>query len=172
MDQTGITTNPYAPPQAAVRDIADRHASNTAAERGTRLGASVLDAVIGMTMMYLPIVLAAFIASAGDRSAGVIVVAVLVGLSGFTVWSYLTYINVKRTGQSLGKKMLGIRVVRVDGSPATVGRIFWLRNVLNGLFSAVPILGTLYGLIDALFIFSESRQCLHDRLADTIVVKA
>jgi len=58
--------------------------------------------------------------------------------------------------------------VRSDGAPASLGRIFWLRNVLNGLISVIPI----YGIIDSLFIFSESRQCLHDKIADTIVVNA
>ena len=48
------------------------------------------------------------------------------------------------------------------------GGIFWLRNVVNGLLGIIP----LYGIIDALFIFGESRQCLHDKIADTIVIKA
>jgi hypothetical protein len=58
--------------------------------------------------------------------------------------------------------------VRTDGTPASLGRVWWLRNVVNGLISIIP----LYGFIDTLFIFGESRQCLHDKLADTIVVKA
>jgi hypothetical protein len=44
----------------------------------------------------------------------------------------------------------------------------WLRNVVNWLISLVP----LYSVIDVLFIFGQTRQCLHDKLADTIVVKA
>jgi len=64
--------------------------------------------------------------------------------------------------------MLGIRVVRTDGSPASLGRVIWLRNILNSVLGIVP----LYGLIDSLFIFAESRQCLHDKIADTIVIKA
>ena len=66
------------------------------------------------------------------------------------------------------KKLVGIKVVRADGSPASVGRIVWLRNILNGFISIVP----LYGLLDSLFIFGESRQCLHDKIADTIVINA
>ena len=58
--------------------------------------------------------------------------------------------------------------MRSDGSDATLGRIFWLRNVVNALIAIIP----LYSLIDILFIFGESRQCLHDKIADTIVVKA
>jgi hypothetical protein len=30
----------------------------------------------------------------------------------------------------------------------------------------------LFGIIDALFIFGDARQCLHDKIADTIVIKA
>ena len=64
--------------------------------------------------------------------------------------------------------MTGIKVVRSDGSPAALGRIFWLRNILNGVLGLIPF----YVLIDGLLIFADSRQCLHDKIADTIVVKA
>ncbi|MGE3510959.1 MAG: RDD family protein [Vicinamibacterales bacterium] len=172
MDQTPTTTTPYAPPRAMGRDIADPDAGSAPAERITRLGASLLDALIGLIVVYVPIVLAAFIVSAGDRSVVAMMAGVVVGLSGFLVWAYFTFLNVKRTGQSLGKKMLGIKVVRTNGAPASVGRIFWLRNIANGLISTIPVLGVVYALVDLLFIFTESRQCLHDKLADTIVVKA
>ena len=41
-----MTSNPYAPPLASVRDIAERHAMNDPADRGTRLGATILDGII------------------------------------------------------------------------------------------------------------------------------
>ena len=44
----------------------------------------------------------------------------------------------------------------------------WLRNVANIALGLIPF----YGLVDPLFIFGEQRQCLHDKIADTIVVKA
>jgi len=49
-----------------------------------------------------------------------------------------------------------------------MSRVIFLRNILNGIIGFVP----LYGIVDILFIFSDNRQCLHDKLADTIVVKA
>jgi uncharacterized RDD family membrane protein YckC len=89
-------------------------------------------------------------------------------LIGFIAWIWLTILYVARNGQTIAKKIVGIKVVRSDGSKASLGRIFWLRNVVNSLIGIIP----LYTIIDLLFIFGEQRQCLHDKIADTIVVKA
>jgi uncharacterized RDD family membrane protein YckC len=167
-------TNPYAPPQAAVLDIPDPRSMNAPADRGTRLGAALLDGIIFGVMVYLPAVVAAVVGGvagrvSGDSSFGPVMLAgVLLAVVGFGVWCWLTIMYVTRNGQSIGKKLVGIKVVRADGSPISLGRIFWLRNIVNGVISIIPF----YGLIDLLFIFSESRQCLHDKIADTIVVKA
>jgi hypothetical protein len=59
---------------------------------------------------------------------------------------------------------LDIKVIRKGGAPVSFGRVFWLRNFINGLIAIIPF----YALVDLLFIFGESRQCLHDRIADTI----
>jgi uncharacterized RDD family membrane protein YckC len=76
--------------------------------------------------------------------------------------------DVVRNGQTIGKRLLEIKVVRSDGSRASLGRIFWLRNVVNGLLAFVP----LYGLIDLLLIFGARRWGIHDVIADTIIVRA
>ena len=104
----------------------------------------------------------------GEDVNPIIIAGVAFGILGFTVWALLTIKYVRANGQSIAKRMLNIKVVRTDGSTASLGRIFWLRNVVNGLLGVIP----LYGIIDPLFIFGETRQCLHDKLADTIVVKA
>jgi uncharacterized RDD family membrane protein YckC len=172
-------TNPYAPPQAAVRDIVDPSVRSVPAERSTRLGAAILDSVIFMLMVYTPLVFGGFFAGIttmpeepSDESlaaAGAAMgIAALFALVGFVVWLAITIVYMRRNSQSIGKKMCGIKVVRSDGSPVSLSRLIWLRNVVNWIISIVP----LYGLIDTLFIFGESRQCLHDKLADTIVVKA
>jgi uncharacterized RDD family membrane protein YckC len=75
---------------------------------------------------------------------------------------------VNQSGQSIGKRMLGIRVVRADGSPASLGRIIFLRNVIP---LAVNSMCGIFKFIDAVFIFNEDHCCLHDKMADTIVVK-
>jgi len=166
--------NPYAPPRAVVRDIADPSALVTAADRGTRLGASILDGIIFGAMVYVPMMFGAIVSGATAAATGasdpnpMAAVGVGVAVIGFIVYCWLTIMYMQRNGQSIGKKLLGIKVVRTDGSPASLGRLIGLRNVVNGLISIVP----LYGFVDALFIFGETRQCLHDRIADTVVLKA
>jgi uncharacterized RDD family membrane protein YckC len=176
-------SNPYAPPQAAVRDIVDPSLQAVPAERGTRLGAAILDSFVFMLMVYTPLFIGGVFAgvtstipaagvedaaAAADGANLAIGIAGIFTFIGLIVWLVITIVLMRRNGQSIGKKATGIKVVRSDGSPVSLARLIWMRNVLNWVISIIP----LYGLIDALFIFGESRQCLHDKLADTIVVKA
>jgi len=168
-------SNPYAPPQAAVRDIVDPSLTSVVADRGTRLGAAILDSFIFMLMVYAPVVIGAVAAGAASQatdsvesSNAAVSAGFVLGLAGLIVWGAITIVLMRRNGQSIGKKATGIKVVRSDGSPASLSRLIWLRNVVNWIISIIP----LYGFIDVLFIFGESRQCLHDKIADTIVVRA
>lgn len=173
-------TNPYAPPKAAVRDIFASDEPFVLADRGTRLGAAILDGIIFAVMVYIPLVVPMMVISGSSDMRTVVETTVetngfppvvlagfAFGMVGFVVWAWLNVMYVLRNGQTIAKKWLKIKVVRSDGSPASLGRIFWLRNFVNGLLGIIPM----YGMVEVLFIFGNSRQCLHDKLADTIVVK-
>ncbi len=76
---------------------------------------------------------------------------------------------VSKRGQTLGKRLLGIRIVLKDtlqngGFVVNVLK----RGFLNGLLSLIPG----YFLVDCLFIFRENRRCLHDLIAGTVVIQA
>jgi len=90
---------------------------------------------------------------------------------GLICWCVITVWLVSANGQSIGKRMTRIKVVRTDGSPATFARIFLLRNLVNSLPLVIPTLGFVYQLIDPLLIFQDSRRCIHDMIADTVVVR-
>ena len=145
------------------------------AGRGVRLVAAILDSIIAGLMIYMPalIVLAAtgglgqLDRPESEIDPNVLTLPIVVGCIGAIAWAWITLLLVARYGQTMAKRLLDIRVVRRDGSRASLGRIFWLRNVVNGLLGVIP----LYGLVDILFIFGERRQCIHDLIADTIVVK-
>ena len=167
-------SNLYAPPQAAVRDVADPAVTVVLAERSTRLGASIIDGLVFGLLVYAPFIALGVVGAAASNSgneagaSGMMGLGFVVGLAGFAIFCWLTIKNMIANGQSIGKKMVGIKVVRRDGSPVSLGRMIWLRNVLVWAMGLIP----LFGLVDSLFIFAESRQCLHDKIADTIVVVA
>jgi len=70
-------------------------------------------------------------------------------------------------GQTLGKKVVNIRIVKVNtcvnGGFATN---VLLRMILNGILESIPF----YGLIDILFIFRKDLRWIHDSIAGTHVV--
>jgi uncharacterized RDD family membrane protein YckC len=82
-------------------------------------------------------------------------------------WRLLTL-----TGQTLGKKWLGLRVVRVDGSRASFVQVVLLRVWLLQVLTYIPLVGNFIAFLDAIMIFGAERRCLHDRIAGTIVVRA
>jgi uncharacterized RDD family membrane protein YckC len=154
----------------------------TLASRLARLGAAILDSIIVGALIYTPLIFTGALGAAMAQAmrsgnplqfwnvfftgAGVVSGVLFIG------WAVVTFRLVAANGQTIAKKLVGIKVVRSDGSRATVGRIFWLRNVVNTVITMIPLIGYLYALVDSLFIFSERKQCLHDKIADTIVVNA
>lgn len=175
------TPNAYAPPKANVADVSPGN-ELALAGRLARLGAAILDGIIVAALVYTPLVFSGAVGAAMGEMMRTQNPMAFWGLfwsgagavSGvlFIIWAVITFRLVAANGQTIAKKLIGIKVVRSDGSPATVARIFWLRNVVNTLISIIPLVGSIYGLVDALFIFTERRQCLHDKIADTIVVNA
>lgn len=165
--------NPYAPPQAEVRDAAAPEGTFELAGRGTRLGASILDTLIwsvAIVPLFIGVNFEAVRAGRYQEAFSPIGIGLTVLLA--LILIAITTVLVHKNGQTPGKKILGIKVVRSDFSPATLGRIFWLRNVVNFLPSMIPYLGNIYGLVDHVFIFNDRRQCVHDRIADTVVINA
>jgi uncharacterized RDD family membrane protein YckC len=170
-----VSTNPYAP-EGTVRDMPSEEIE--LASRLSRFLAAFLDSFIAGLMIYLPAVIVGAATGAfdqldrleqgGDVDISRLTLPIFLCVVGFIGWAWITLLLVARYGQTIAKRLLEIRVVRSDGSQASLGRIFWLRNVVNALLGIIP----LYALVDLLFIFGERRQCIHDLLADTIVVKA
>ena len=77
-----------------------------------------------------------------------------------------------RDGQSIGKKVIGMRIVDLKGDIPPVKNIILLRHVVVMLLTHIPVAGGLISLADILFIFRSDKRCLHDHLAGTRVVKA
>ena len=81
-------------------------------------------------------------------------------------------------GQTLGKRLLGIRVVRTDGAAMTLRRAVWREVAVKiALFDALnlaPVIGATVGgiafLLDSLWpLWDQEHRALHDMLAFTRV---
>ncbi|MCS6969099.1 MAG: RDD family protein [Cytophagales bacterium] len=68
-------------------------------------------------------------------------------------------------GQSIGKRLLKIRVIKQDTYKPITGD--WATAIVRGIPQQIPI----FNLVDALMVFSTNRQRLGDRWAKTIVVQ-
>lgn len=168
MDDT--QTNRFAPPGTHVQDVEAADGLQLAS-RGQRFAAALIDGLLAIALS-----LAVMLPMYGTEYFALVKVSKYAVLNGMIVylaifWSIEGWFLYQRS-QTLGKMALGIRIVRPDGGYATFGRSFGLRMVALGLVGWIPFIGPFVGFIDALFIFGSSRRCLHDYVADTIVVTA
>jgi uncharacterized RDD family membrane protein YckC len=173
--ETNSNQNPYAAPAAVVDDVAAWDAydlENRKAERGRRLGAALLDGLINL-IWVLPVVWGATMAldvRHGLKPAAPMVGVIVLGLALLIGIFVVNCMMIHRRGQTIGKRALDIAIVRTDGSRVGLARYIFLRGMPVVLISMIPVVGKLINLVDPLLIFGKERRCLHDLIADTIVV--
>jgi uncharacterized RDD family membrane protein YckC len=163
----------FAPPQSHVADVTPDVPA--LAGRGVRLAAAVVDGLIAggaaVAVAMIPGVMAFFDANNITTDPGFWTFSLsglLVNVPLFLIiqgWPLVT------RGQTLAKMLFKLRIVRTDGSPVDPVRMLGVRYGIGMLTGVYTGLAMLYGLIDSLLIFRESRQCLHDTLADTKVIQ-
>jgi uncharacterized RDD family membrane protein YckC len=161
--------NPYAAPGAPLMPEPPPLPATQRQElagRGQRLLARITDQLL-YAACFLPLLVLALLPDRPDWGVSLGLLLALAGLLGLFVYNLAL---LGQSGQTIGKLWLGIRIVRSDGSDADLGRVFGLRIFLPWLISA--FVGPLFTLPDALCIFGNEKRCLHDLMADTIVVVA
>jgi uncharacterized RDD family membrane protein YckC len=167
--------NRFAPPMAHVEDVAGSAIAGELAGRWYRLGAAFIDGLLALVILWCVSMLTPFNIFRPSLQGGLMGMTSLMArnmLVGFVVFLLLHGYLLQTRGQTIGKMLLGIRIVRTDGSRASLARLAGLRYFANSVLALIPGIGWLYALLDSLMIFRQSRKCLHDNLADTIVVKA
>jgi uncharacterized RDD family membrane protein YckC len=87
------------------------------------------------------------------------------GVVGFVIGAiYYWYFWTRNNGQSPGKMIMNIRVVKANGMPISDGDAI-IRYIGYAINSAILMLGWLWAFAD------PNRQGLHDKLVNTYVVK-
>jgi uncharacterized RDD family membrane protein YckC len=171
--------NPYAPPQADVRDApAAPLTAGPLATRNLRLAGAMVDS-FASAVFVVP-----FLLFTGDWTAAISgrLPSGTISLGVFAVFTAMQGYLLATRGQTIGKWLVGTRIVRADNDEVpTLARTLGLRYgplaiglpstvVVTGYALAIPYPLILFGLIDLAFIFRRDRRCLHDLIARTKVV--
>jgi uncharacterized RDD family membrane protein YckC len=133
---------------------------------GTRVGAYLIDALI---VLPFSIIAAVVGGPSVDAQSGAVSgpgpLYYVFLLLAFLVTGYNRWFLAGRTGQSWGKKALGVRLVKeATGQPIGAGMAF-LRDLAHFVDGIICYIGYLFPLWDA------KKQTLADKIVSTLVVK-
>jgi uncharacterized RDD family membrane protein YckC len=144
---------------------------------GSRLGAYVIDALILLVPAVILTVIVVAIAAGSDTGA------IVTGILGFLAYLVVALIYApilmarqgQNNGQTWGKQMLGIRVVRDNGQSMSFGWAALREIAVKGL--AVTIASSIIPLIPWFLNFfwplwDDQNRALHDMVVSTHVVSA
>ena len=143
------------------------------ASRWKRLGGTILDGLISSVIIF-PIVMMSGIfqqiRQGQEMSTGQ---SISFALFGFVVFLLINGYLLAKQGQTVGKKIVGTRIVSADdGEILPVGKVIGLRYLPIFVIGQLPIIGSFFSLLDALFIFRGDKRCIHDLIAGSKVVDA
>lgn len=169
----------------ASKPAASEHSELELADRLIRLTAVLLDTLLGAVVAipgglilggaFLEAVVAIIRDQEPDFSeiepGRLLIGLAVLGFATFALQLVQIYL-VSTRGQTLGKRFLGIRIVRAsDGSNPGFARAWLLRALVPGIIGLLSTIGSVFTIVNYGFIFRADRRCLHDLLADTRVVK-
>ncbi len=130
-----------------------------------RLAAWFLDVVALFIVSAVILILVAIVSPVSIQVEGV-----LAQIAFLAIFLLINGYNLVHQGQTIGKSLVGIRIVDLDNNVPDLFHVIVLRLVPFSLIVAVPVVGPILGLVDILFIFGPQRRCLHDYLAKTKVI--
>jgi uncharacterized RDD family membrane protein YckC len=156
---------PPAPAQGGyVADQPGYYMGRTLANWPQRVGAYLIDYLIAAIPAFLAVILFSGTDPGETPSAGAGLVAFLLYLVSLGIWIYNRAIMQGRTGQSWGKQVLNLRLVRMaDGQPMGGGMCF-LRDLAHILDALPCYIGFLFPLWD------PRRQTFADKIVSTVVL--
>ena len=140
------------------------------ADLGQRFGAFMLDQIIMMVAIlpiaYVSLVLLSSTDGSINQESIMRSWSITLAASVLIQSVYYAYFLTRREGQTIGKKMMNVRVIKRDGSALSIWDAI-LRSIIG---YTLVILA--FGIGFAWAAFDKQGQGWHDMIADTIVVEA
>lgn len=141
------------------------------ASLGKRFLAALVDTII-MVIIIIPLTLFIVGAATFDpNQESTLMFELLMGLVGIGIYLAVNYRLIVRQGQTIGKKVVGIRIVNERGEVPELNPSLLKRYAVYMLPGLVPLIGFLFSIVNILWIFGSERRCIHDLVANTWVVE-
>ncbi|MEU8344980.1 Uncharacterized membrane protein YckC, RDD family [Actinomadura meyerae] len=160
---------PGAPAQPGYQEVHHHHYGSTGqlAEWGSRAGGYIIDYLIFAGPVFVLYLLSMLLTSSGSGGAAVLgLLFMLVGFALSIAGGLWICYQEGTTGQSIGKRQMGIRLVSAQtGQPIGFGMAF-VRKIAHVADSFLCYLGFLWPLWD------DRKQTFADKICNTIVVRA
>ncbi|MFT6268294.1 MAG: putative RDD family membrane protein YckC [Alphaproteobacteria bacterium] len=165
--ERNMENNVYQAPESELNNNDPQNAE--LAGRWARLGASLIDTII-MLIILIPIMLLS-VGFTEERSfVGELVVNLIFGILGVVIFFLINGKLLFSSGQTIGKKMLGLGIISRETSQVPSKNVLIKRYGLYFGLGYVPVIGGILSLVNVCFIFGHDKTCLHDRFADTVVI--
>lgn len=138
---------------------------------GSRFLAALIDtSLIAILEIGIILVIGTLIGSLGDLSEESTLINWMLALTSLltfvVLWGYYVFFEMLWNGQSPGKRWVGLRVIRSDGTPITL-----VGSIIRNLVRIMDFLPISYGVgVVTMFVDKQSRR-LGDLAAGTLVVR-
>ncbi len=168
-----MTNNPYAPPSAELseQEKEQKLELQILASRWQRFFGSLIDSLLLAPVIFgLVYFGGAFDGSVEEFNSATNIA--FMTLASAVIFLAMHGYLLARKGQTIGKTLLGMRIVSVANREILpFGKLIGLRYLPFWLVNSIPLIGRLASLVNALFIFGDEKRCLHDYVAGTKVIK-
>lgn len=151
----------------------DKEEESNLAGRGHRLIAAILDGVI--VGILFSMVISLFLGF--DEYIKLVMENQLSSKLIFLLLGQLLFVAANvyflwKNGQTLGKKIMRIKIVKMSDEKPVLQDSYVLRSFFPAVLTQLPFLGLIFVVLDISFIFREDKRCMHDLIAGTKVIKA
>ncbi len=120
-------------------------------------------AILGALPLIVALIIAPIFFTGSSAVAFLGVTIFIVPVIGTTGWLYYGLMESSELQATVGKRVLGLRVVRTDGQPVSFGRAS--ARFFAKILSSILLVGFLMAA------FTENKQALHDRIAGCLVIR-
>lgn len=147
---------------------------------GQRLIGVIIDGLILTAIVAIPVIIGVVLIAksvttysdgtsevTNGAGVGIGVVILIIGLILALLYEpLLTARKGPKNGQTVGRSVAGIRITNLQGGPISTGQA-WGRFLFKGAFS-----GSIFYLGYLWMLWDSNKQCWHDKVANTLVLRA